>query len=236
MQTKRCTKCNQEKNISEFPKQKQGKFGVRSNCNKCVKEWRMKYNQSDNYKKYREETKEKNREKNKQWRINNPSYNKTYYEENRKIIIKRSVIHNQNNPNYKIYQQNYHKNDYQKNKPLYRQRQKEKCNSNINYRLTRILRKRTWDALKENIKSKRTLELLGCSVEFLKKHLESQFTKNMSWNNYGYRGWHIDHIISCAKFDLSKPEEQKQCFHYSNLQPMWAEENWSKGANRNYIY
>ena len=48
----------------------------------------------------------------------------------------------------------------------------------------------------------------------------------MSWNNYGK--WHVDHIRPCIDFDLSKPEEQQKCFHYTNLQPLWAEENMRK--------
>ena len=77
-------------------------------------------------------------------------------------------------------------------------------------------------------KSAATLELLGCSVEELKKHLENQFIKGMTWNNYGLHGWHIDHIKPCASFDLTKEEEQRKCFHYTNLQPLWAKDNLSK--------
>jgi len=51
----------------------------------------------------------------------------------------------------------------------------------------------------------------------------------MTWSNYG-KGWHIDHIKPCASFDLSNPEQQKICFHYTNLQPLWAIDNIKKGA------
>lgn len=63
----------------------------------------------------------------------------------------------------------------------------------------------------------------------LKKHLEIKFTKGMSWENYGK--WHVDHIKPCAKFDLTKESEQRKCFHYTNLQPLWAIDNFKKGAN-----
>ena len=74
-----------------------------------------------------------------------------------------------------------------------------------------------------------TLDLLGCSVEELWIHLEKQFTAGMTRENHGRNGWHIDHIIPCASFDLSDPEQQSQCFHYTNLQPLWAEDNIKKG-------
>ncbi len=71
-----------------------------------------------------------------------------------------------------------------------------------------------------------TLNLVGCSKEDLKKRIERQFKKGMSWDNYGE--WQIDHKIPCKKFDFTNEQDQKDCFHYSNLQPMWRSENASK--------
>lgn len=65
-------------------------------------------------------------------------------------------------------------------------------------------------------------ELIGCSIDFFKEYIESKFTKGMTWENWGLYGWHIDHIIPCASFDLSNLEQQKLCFNYSNMQPLWA--------------
>lgn len=72
-------------------------------------------------------------------------------------------------------------------------------------------------------KSAKTMELIGCTVAELKVHLEKQFRKGMNWSNYGHgKGkWNIDHIIPCASFDLSVPEQQHQCFHFTNLRPLW---------------
>ena len=77
-------------------------------------------------------------------------------------------------------------------------------------------------------KSKSTQELIGCDIEQLWIHLEKSFKSGMTRKNYGK--WHVDHIIPCASFDLTKPEEQAKCFHYTNLQPLWASENLAKGS------
>jgi hypothetical protein len=95
----------------------------------------------------------------------------------------------------------------------------------IKYRL----RSRINRVLRGKLKSAPTLTLLGCSLEQFKSHLESQFTRGMNWNNYG-SAWHIDHKEPCSSFDLSKPIEQRRCFHYSNLQPLGAKENRCKHA------
>lgn len=95
-------------------------------------------------------------------------------------------------------------------------------------RLRAVLRTRLRKALKAsaNRRVDRAISLTGCTTEYLKTYLESHFTEGMTWSNYGQ--WHIDHIRPCASFDLSDPEQQRQCFHYTNLQPLWAVENWSK--------
>jgi hypothetical protein len=83
-------------------------------------------------------------------------------------------------------------------------------------------------ALSGKLKISTTKELLGCTLSEFKEYIENQFADGMSWKNYGRYGWHIDHIKPCAAFDLSKPEDQKQCFNYTNLQPLWAEDNLKK--------
>ena len=67
------------------------------------------------------------------------------------------------------------------------------------------------------------------SLEDFKKHLESKFKEGMTWDNHTFKGWHIDHIIPCSSFDLTDPKQQEECFHYSNMQPLWWYENLSKG-------
>jgi hypothetical protein len=76
------------------------------------------------------------------------------------------------------------------------------------------------------IKNKTYNDIIGCSPEFLKEYLENQFAEGMSWDNHGQYSWHIDHIIplSSAKTD----EEIYKLCHYTNLQPLWAEDNLRK--------
>ena len=109
-----------------------------------------------------------------------------------------------------------------------RRYQKNRLLRDSSFKLRRNLRRRIWGALKKNTKSDSTIKLIGCSIEELKKHLESKFEDGMSWDNYGT--WHVDHIIGCANFDLSDHKQQQICFHYTNLQPMWGEHNRQKGS------
>ena len=101
--------------------------------------------------------------------------------------------------------------------------------NNIQAHLASTLRSSVRYALRGRKKSACSLSLIGCTIEELKAHLEKQFKPGMSWVNHSVKGWHIDHIRPCASFDLTDPEQQKQCFHYTNLQPLWAGENYSKG-------
>jgi hypothetical protein len=117
---------------------------------------------------------------------------------------------------------------------LYRQRNKKRImafkrewnKKSIKHKIVRNLRRRVHHALKGETKSESTLSLLGCSINYLKEYLESKFQQGMTWDNYGE--WHIDHIKPCSAFDLSDPVQQKECFAYTNLQPLWAIDNLKK--------
>ena len=89
-------------------------------------------------------------------------------------------------------------------------------------------RKRLREMLVGKRYSKTILKYLGCSIEEFKTYMESLFKEGMNWSNRGYTGWHIDHKIPCCKFDLTKEEDLKICFHYTNMQPLWAKENMRK--------
>ena len=98
------------------------------------------------------------------------------------------------------------------------------------FKLTKTLRSRLGNVIKRKnaTKGKSTLELTGCELSFLKGYLESKFEEGMTWENHGE--WHIDHIKPYSSFNLIDIEEQKRCFHYSNLQPLWKLDNLTKGS------
>jgi hypothetical protein len=125
----------------------------------------------------------------------------------------------------KIYQTKY--------QPTASQRMRERYQTEQEFRLARIFRSRVRDALRvagccKKYSSRQGSSLLGCSFSEYKKYLESKFQEGMTWDKVVSGDIHIDHIIPCSAFDLSKAEAQKRCFHYTNTQPMWAKENLKK--------
>lgn len=191
--------------------------------NKEIKNKKQKERRINNPEKTREiakKSKLKHRNKilvrNKQYRINNKEKLKAYHQ--RPEVIARKKLNKLKNKN-KINANRRHQEKLKRNTdPLY------KLITNQRTRITGILKKH---------KTNKTLELIGCSAEFLRNYLENRFQEDMSWENYGKYGWHVDHIIPCSSFDLTDVEQQHRCFHYTNLQPMWAEDNLRKS---NKIY
>ena len=153
-------------------------------------------------KEYRKNNIEKARERSRIWRENN-----------RERFNERSRLYRQENYD-KIYQN------------LVERKKEDKGFHFLLSSRTRIHHTMKRTGTTKNLK---TMELLGVpNLKFFREHLKKQFKKGMTLENYGE--WHIDHIIPCASFDLTKPSEQKKCFHYTNLQPLWAVENLQKGA------
>lgn len=113
-------------------------------------------------------------------------------------------------------------------------RRNERLKTDLNFRLSCNLRKRLGEALRRTQKNKQkeasAVKDLGCTVNKLKNYLEKLFQPGMSWTNYGFYGWHIDHIVPLAAFNLADPEQAKTACNYTNLQPLWAIDNFSKNA------
>jgi hypothetical protein len=104
-----------------------------------------------------------------------------------------------------------------------------------NYRIMGSVRARVIKALKGQTKAQSMVELIGAPIEVVRAHIESQFRDGMSWENWGRgwhgaREWHLDHIRPLASFNLTDPAQLQEACHYTNLQPLWAQENLSKGA------
>ena len=101
---------------------------------------------------------------------------------------------------------------------------------NLHYKIRMTLTSRIKVAVKAATTDKcyKTMDLLGCTIDHVRQHLEAQFTDGMTWDNHGE--WHIDHIKPCASFDLTDADQQRECFNYTNLQPLWAKDNLAKGA------
>lgn len=99
----------------------------------------------------------------------------------------------------------------------------------VQYKIGCYLRTRIYQALQRN-RSGSAIKDLGCTLPELKLYLESKWKPGMTWENHSPKGWHIDHIIPLSSFDLTSREQFLKACHYSNLQPLWADDNLSKGS------
>lgn len=169
----------------------------------------------------------------------NKEYSKKYYELNKERILKRTRkarkeyyyknIEKEKLRKSEYYHKNrkkinkYHSEYIKDNRAKINEKVRERLKNDINYKISQNLRCRLSTLFKnEGIrKTNKFITLLGCSKPELKSYLELKFLPTITWDNYG-KYWHIDHIIPCALFDLTKEEEQKKCFHYTNLQPLFA--------------
>ena len=196
-----CKICNATEDLIEFRKD-------RRICNNCLKKNKQEY--------YLSNHKETREHQNKYRELNRDKINaqkREHYKLNKERLIKNSSDYKKNNR--KRY--NNLKINRKKNDPSYKLRitVSERIRQALKYHLAGTYKKKD-----------STIELLGCSIDELKIHLQNQFKEGMTWQNHGE--WHIDHIIPCAAFDLSKKEDCLKCFDYKNLQPLWAHENLSK--------
>jgi len=255
-QIKICSKCGIEKSVEEF--HRQGK-GYRNPCKECRRKYDKKYRKkhrkkliiqsrkyykankfkmNQNSKEYAQKNSEKVREYQKQYGINNRKRlkqqgkeyrenniekvkmgKKYYYETNKQKILDKAIKWSKDNPEKRkrIGRDYYHRNK-----------------DNSQFIIMNRLRARIRAAIRGQ-KSDTTKKLIGCSFEELIGHIRKQFTKGMTIKELLRGKIHIDHIQPCSNFDLTDPKQQKQCFHYTNLQPLWKSDNLSK-KNNSYYY
>lgn len=186
---KRCTKCNNVKDIKDFSPQKAGFLNVKSQCRLCDNEYDKNFQKQTNTRKNRDNT------------IKAKTYRKQYVKDNIEW--------------WRKYEREY-RNKRRKEDMFF------KIKSNLSSRLSDLINKRSL--------STNTLELIGCDSQTFLNHIESQFTEGMTWNNYGLKGWHVDHIKPLSSYDLTNETEVKKACHYTNLQPLWWEDNLKKGS------
>jgi hypothetical protein len=117
---------------------------------------------------------------------------------------------------------------YRLNNPEKMREKYKKQSLNNNRRIRDSLNHRISEALKsnKNRKSNKTIEYIGCDINFFKSWIEYQFTENMSFDNYGQ--WHLDHVKPCASFDLNDNNQILECFNWKNYQPLWKKDNLIK--------
>ncbi len=156
-----------------------------------------------------------------------PEWRKKWNLENKeKMRIWRKAYRIRNAEHIKEYSFNYRK----RNLELTRIKTKNRLRNDPYFKLKKILRVRLYHALRGNFKNGSAVKDLGCTISKLKIHIEQQFKDGMSWENWSVKTWHIDHKIPLDSFDLTKREQLLKACHYSNLQPMWALENYRKGT------
>lgn len=220
---KKCKDCNQIKSLELFHKNSQSLDGISFYCKKC-----KRIRDSASHKKhkgkraecsiqYRAKNKEAIRERKKEDYIKNKDRHskksKEWYEINKERVSSENKI------------------KYQLNKNKINAKIKKKKQENPIFRLQANLRSRLSIALKNNQKKGSAVRDLGCSIQFLKNHLESMFQPGMNWDNYGFGEykWNVDHIIPLTMVDLTNREQLLKVCHYTNLQPLWHLDNIKKG-------
>lgn len=217
MENKKCKRCGVIKPLSDFNKSKDKKDGYRSECRDCNKAYQIVYRNEHNneLKNYHHNYQMTVRPKKpRQPKLNKPHIKKRRTKEQREIyntLIKQKRT-------LRTEEEKQRKRDFEK-------RWKD---ANPGIRIACNLRSRIWNALTGNRKCYKFYDVVGCDLDFLKLYLESKFTDGMSWTNYGQYGWHVDHIKPCDAFDFTDPLQQKECFHYTNLQPLWWLDNLTK--------
>ena len=234
METTICKQCKTDKelNSSNFKPEKRTKLGFDSTCRECrckrnseirannperFKEIDRKARESERYKQYQVNYQTENKDSLK-------SSNKERYYNDKEPYLKRSKEQKiRLGDEYKQYQKEYKL----RNRKRLSQQYLEKLKTDPVFKLKHTLRNQFRKLIKGFHKQNSVLTYVGCDVESLKTWLSDQFREGMTWENHG-SVWHVDHIIPCSVFDFSDEDELSKCWNYTNLRPLFAEENLSK--------
>lgn len=208
---KLCPQCDKEKELNKFHNNSCTKSGKSVYCKECVKERRRNW-----YLRNREEILQKG---------------KIYDQINKKLISERKRKYGQENKEkIRLRKKQYtikNRESIQKKRTIYTRNRRR---IDIQTRMASNLRRRINSIAHNSCKAGSAVRDLGCSIFELKNYIESKFQSGMSWDNYGPKGWHIDHIQPLSKFDLTNQNDILIACHFTNLQPLWHYENLSKGA------
>jgi|SRR6187402_31240 len=223
-------------------------------CKKTKENWNSKKEYfKEKSKEYRDKNKHKKRETDRQYRLKKGDQ---IYERRKAVVSKDAAFHKARQKAYRDKRTPEQREKLKRQQKEYRLKNKDKIRetrkrsiertrernriynnkksaTDIEFRILKNLRSRTRFALKKwnTIKSDTTENLLGCSIPFFKEYFTSLFSEGMTWDLFMSGDIHIDHIKPCSKFDLRLEEDQRACFHYTNLQPLWQLDNLKKGVS-----
>jgi hypothetical protein len=220
---KPCKTCHKILSIEMFSRNARRKDGRETMCKEC-----MKPNEAGREKnlKSQKNWRDKNKDYQTKWRKSNPNrreYEKQYYKTNKNLYIERKQVWRNQHPDRELRNnRSYRESNKNKVNEYAREWKAKKRITNVAYKIKENLSRRIRYELSTS-KSKSTCHYLGCSIEFLKTYLESKFLPYMSWENYG-NVWHIDHIVPCSSWDLTKEFDNYCCWNYKNLQPLLKKE------------
>lgn len=221
--SKTCNKCHVEKILNDFPKHKQMNDGHLNQCKSCKKEYLKQYSEInkdkliERSKKYYEDNREKIKE-----RVRN------HWNDNADEINQKRRDRYENDEEYHTKRLNECSTSNAKCRPERRLKAKENKEASYYLELCRKRMRHVFNG--RETKTDKTLNLLGCDGDFLKKYLEGTKVPGKDYSDA-----HIDHIIPCSTFDFKDEEQQRKCFHYTNLQLLPAKENLKKSNKLDYI-
>lgn len=206
-----CTKCKTAKSVTEFSADRSRYDGLQAKCRSCDAEYRSSRVYVPHPRKLLVVTPEQLAERKERRRIKMLEHDQRPDVKERKRIQSRA---RRRTPEFRERINN-----------RYHQRKSE-----LGFLLAKRLRTRLYIAVQNEQKSGSAVRDLGCSVAEFKTYLESKFQPGMTWANWSPAGWHIDHIRPLASFDLTDRQQFLQACQYTNLQPLWARDNLTKGA------
>ena len=231
-----CSHCGNNRNLEDFYKDKSNKDGLDSQCSFCRKVYRASHKKEsktyydDNRKHILKQKADNYQLKDKdQLRIERHEY----YLKNRDKILEKSKCYSESHPEVR---KAYNVKNRKKLDDYNRSYVKERLATDVNFKLSLNLRNRLRTAINNNQKTGSAVRDLGCTIDELKAHLEKKFYSHpetgeeMTWENHGLYGWHIDHIKPLSLFNLENRNELIEAVHFKNLQPLWRLDNIKKGA------